>query len=45
MEDTSAADKDSVVHFCVTAKQYAVSQDDVIGDPSIMPEVRAYQRL
>jgi hypothetical protein len=42
MDDTSAADKDSVVNFCVTAKQNVVSQDDVIGDPSIMSDVRAY---
>jgi hypothetical protein len=42
MDNTSAADKDSVVNFYVAPKQYVVSQNHVIGDPSVMPEVRPY---
>jgi hypothetical protein len=42
MDNTSGADKDSVVNFCVTREQYVVSQGDVISDPSVMPEMRAY---
>ena len=42
MDNTSAAYKDSVVNPYVAPKQYVVSQNHVIGDPSVMPEVRPY---